>query len=110
VPTRAAVRDFNASLVASAPMVAVSANSPFLFGHTLWDETRIPLFEQSVDVGERYPPRVSFGAATCSESLLELFEENYRDHDPAARPVQTPPERFATCAFTTAPCGAGTGR
>ena len=33
-----AVRDFNASLIASAPMVAVSANSPFLFGHSLWDE------------------------------------------------------------------------
>ncbi|MBL8251479.1 MAG: glutamate--cysteine ligase, partial [Candidatus Competibacter sp.] len=36
---------FNAALAASAPMVAVAANSPLLFGKRLWQETRIPLFE-----------------------------------------------------------------
>jgi gamma-glutamyl:cysteine ligase YbdK (ATP-grasp superfamily) len=98
-PQRAA-RDFNASLVASAPMVAVSANSPFLFGHTLWDETRIPLFEQSVDVGDRFPPRCSFGRDYVHESLLEIFEENYRDH-PILLPAvhDTPPGRFAHVRF-----------
>jgi len=75
-----AVADFNASLVASAPTVAASANSPFLFGHALWDETRIPLFEQSVNVGERYPSRVSFGRGYVQESLLEIFVENQREH------------------------------
>lgn len=53
-----AVRDFNASIVASAPLVAAT-NSPYLFGHELWHETRIPLFEQAVNVGDRYLPRVS---------------------------------------------------
>jgi Uncharacterized conserved protein len=38
-------RAYNLSKMVSAPMVAVSANSPFLFGHDLWEETRIPLFE-----------------------------------------------------------------
>ena len=75
-----AVRDFNASIIASAPMVAASANSPFFLGHALWDETRIPLFEQAVDVGPRYSPRVSFGHGYVRESLLEIFEENQRDH------------------------------
>jgi gamma-glutamyl:cysteine ligase YbdK (ATP-grasp superfamily) len=74
------VDDFNASLVASAPMVAASANSPFLFGQELWEETRIPLFEQAVNVGERYAPRVSFGSGYVRESLLEIFEENRNDH------------------------------
>lgn len=95
-----AVRDFNASVVASAPMVAVSANAPFLFGHTLWDETRIPLFEQSVDVGSRYRPRVSFGEGYVQHSLLELFEENHRDH-PILLPAELhgPPERFPHVRF-----------
>lgn len=95
-----AVRDFNASLIASAPVVAVSANSPFLFGHSLWDETRIPLFEQAVDVGSRYPPRVSFGRGYVQESLFEIFEENRRDHPllvPAVR--DQPPSRFAHVRF-----------
>ncbi|TFG83071.1 MAG: glutamate--cysteine ligase [Chromatiales bacterium] len=95
-----AVRDFNASLIASAPMVAVSANSPFLFGHSLWDETRIPLFEQAVDVGARYPPRVSFGRGYVQQSLFEIFEENRRDHPilvPAVR--DQPASRFAHVRF-----------
>jgi len=95
-----AVRDFNASLIASAPVVAVGANSPFLFGHSLWDETRIPLFEQAVDVGTRYPPRVSFGRDYVRQSLFEIFEENRRDHPilvPAVR--DQPPARFSHVRF-----------
>ena len=94
------VRDFNASVIASAPMVAASANSPFLFGHMLWDETRIPLFEQAVNVGERYPARVSFGSGYVRESLLEIFEENQREHlilIPAVR--DTPPSQYAHVRF-----------
>ncbi len=75
-----AVRDFNASLAVSAPMVAVSANSPFLFGHALWDETRIPLFEQAVDVGQGQRPRVTFGEGYARESLYEIFEQNRADY------------------------------
>jgi gamma-glutamyl:cysteine ligase YbdK (ATP-grasp superfamily) len=97
---RDAVRDFNASIVASAPMVAASANSPFLFGHDLWDETRVPLFEQAVDVGGRYPPRVSFGSGYLQHSLLEIFEENQREH-PILIPAELhdPPARFAHVRF-----------
>ncbi|MGD8418486.1 MAG: hypothetical protein PVH91_15600 [Pseudomonadales bacterium] len=94
------VRDFNASIIASAPMVAVCANSPLLFGHILWDETRIPLFEQAVDVGELYPPRVSFGDGYVRESLLEIFEENQSRHPiliPAVR--DDPPSKFSHVRF-----------
>lgn len=75
-----AVRDFNASMIASAPLVAISANSPFLFGHALWDETRIPVFEQAVNAGPSSAPRVSFGQAYVNESLFELFEQNLNDY------------------------------
>ncbi|MDH3354488.1 MAG: glutamate-cysteine ligase family protein, partial [Chromatiales bacterium] len=43
-----ALRYYNAMQVLSAPMVAISANSPLLFGKKLWQETRIPVFEQAV--------------------------------------------------------------
>jgi gamma-glutamyl:cysteine ligase YbdK (ATP-grasp superfamily) len=97
-----AARYFNASIIASAPLVAVSANSPFLFGKELWDETRIPLFEQAVDVGgfdgAAFGPvrRVGFGSGYVRESLLELFEENL-EHYPVllAERMETAPEQMA---------------
>lgn len=95
-----AVRDFNASLIASAPLVAVGANSPFLFGKTLWDESRIPLFEQSVDVGERNKPRVTFGSDYVHDSLFELFEENRTEHLILLPMVQDdPPNQFSHLRF-----------
>lgn len=95
-----AVRDFNASLIASAPLVAVAANAPYLFGRSLWDESRIPLFEQSVDVGEQNAKRVTFGTGYVRDSLFELFEENRRDCRILLPMLQQqPPERFAHLRF-----------
>lgn len=74
VPAAKAARYFNASQILAAPMVAVSANSPFLFGRRLWEETRIPLFEQAVDTGEER--RVTFGAAYIDQSPWEIFADN----------------------------------
>jgi gamma-glutamyl:cysteine ligase YbdK (ATP-grasp superfamily) len=79
VVQKRAARVFNAATVLSAPMVAVSANSPFLFGRDLWDETRIPLFEQSVAVAQTAQAkrnRVTFGHGYVERSLMECFEEN----------------------------------
>jgi len=71
---------YNAMLIAAAPLVAISANSPLLFGKHLWQETRIPLFEQSLAVHNQDPgnrlPRVTFGSGYCQSSLLECFDEN----------------------------------
>ncbi|MCY3858997.1 MAG: glutamate--cysteine ligase [Gammaproteobacteria bacterium] len=95
-----ATRDFNAALVASAPMVALSANSPTLFGKFLWEETRIPLFEQSVQLGGRYLDRVSFGSGYVDESLSEVFQENQRDHVLLLPYVQSDPVmKFAHLRF-----------
>ena len=86
-----AVRDFNASIVASAPMVAITANSPFLFGHALWDETRIPVFEQAVNVGPNLIPRVTFGHGYVQDSLFEIFEQNLNDYRLLLPAVQDSP-------------------
>jgi len=71
---------YNASILASAATVALSANSPYLFGRELWHETRIPLFEQSVDTGEG-KKRVSFCSGFAKESIMECFRENIEDYD-----------------------------
>lgn len=87
-----AVRYYNAAQILSAPMVAASANSPYLFGRDLWEETRVPLFEQSVEVGgfagaSRGPVRrVSFGTGYAKESLFECFVENL-EHFPVLLPT-----------------------
>ncbi|MEJ2141089.1 MAG: glutamate--cysteine ligase [Gammaproteobacteria bacterium] len=92
VAPKKAARFYNASIIASGPMVAVSANSPFLFEKNLWDETRIPVFEQAVAVGgyggAAFGPikRVTFGSGYVRNSLLECFDENV-DHYPILLPV-----------------------
>jgi len=84
-PKRAA-RLYNASLILSAPMVALAANSPYLFGKDLWDETRIPLFEQAVAVGSSAAEqtkklrRVTFGSGYVKKSLYECFSENLKSY------------------------------
>ena len=82
VPASRAARYYNASLVLSAPILAACGNSPLLFGRDLWDETRIPLFEQAVALGGKrhsaHDPahRVTFGGGYVRTSLLECFAEN----------------------------------
>ncbi len=101
VPQDSVPRYYNAAILASAPVVGVAANSPFLFGKDLWAETRIPLFEQAVDAGgfqgaSRGPlHRVSFGTGYAQHSIAEVFEENL-DHFPVLLPIasDTPPDQF----------------
>jgi len=48
LPLNIAHHFYNASIMASAPMVALCANSPYLFAKDLWHESRVPLFEQAI--------------------------------------------------------------
>ncbi len=73
------VRFYNASKILSAPMVAISANSPYLFGADLWDETRIPLFEQAVAMGNlSLTQRVTLGVHYLEKSIAECFMANWK--------------------------------
>jgi hypothetical protein len=77
-PAEVAHLYYNASIAASGPIVAACGNAPFLFGKSLWDETRIPLFEQAVVVPGAQ--RVSLGKGFVENSCLELFEENFEGY------------------------------
>jgi len=92
-PARLAHRFYNASVAASGPILSACGNAPFLFGRTLWEETRIPLFEQAVVVPG--PARVSLGSGYAQRSCLELFEENLHDYC-ALLPIafDDPPEKL----------------
>ena len=74
---------YNVSSILSGPLVALSANSPFLYGKRLWDETRIPIFEQTLSlknwVGEPLEP-VTFGDCYLESCVMELFDENLSKH------------------------------
>jgi hypothetical protein len=82
---------WNASQAISAIQLAIGANSPYLLGKQLWQETRIPLFEQATDTrsdelkSQGVRPRVWFGERWIN-SIFDLFEENAR-YFPALLPV-----------------------
>lgn len=73
---------FNAVQLVTPLVVAIAGNSPGLFGHDLWCETRIPLFKQSIDtrIKDRYhwhqSPRVGFGTGWVRQGAHELFAES----------------------------------
>jgi gamma-glutamyl:cysteine ligase YbdK (ATP-grasp superfamily) len=82
---------WNAAQAIAGVQVALAANSPFLFGRQLWQETRITLFEQSTDTRpdelkeQGVRPRVWFGERWIT-SVFDLFEENIR-YFPALLPI-----------------------
>jgi len=75
-------RAYNIAQAIAGPVLAASVNSPLLFGRQLWRETRIALFQQSVDTRSSMDflrersPRVTFGSGWVRESALELFQED----------------------------------
>jgi len=75
-------RVYNIAQLVTAPQLACAVNSPVLMGHRLWHETRVALFQQSVDTrtevmaqrGSR--SRVNFGESWLEKSILEIFRED----------------------------------
>ncbi len=96
-----ATRVYNCSKILAAPMVAISANSPYLFGCDLWDESRIPLFEQAVSVGGSiFSERVTFGLRYLDASVLECFT---RQSQALSRAAATGDGRTARATGASAP-------
>lgn len=73
---------YNLAQVVTAPVLAGAVNSPLLLNQRLWHETRIALFQQSVDVRSKaheargQPMRVNFGDRWVDDSVLEVFRED----------------------------------
>src|SRR3954467_13919866 len=84
---------WNAAQAIAGVQVAIGANSPYLFGHELYAESRIPLFEQSTDTrseelkAQGVRPRVWFGERWIT-SIFDLFEENSL-YFPALLPISS---------------------
>ncbi|MFV0461234.1 MAG: glutamate-cysteine ligase family protein [Actinomycetales bacterium] len=100
-------RYWNAAQVLVAPQVALAANSPFFFGRRLWDETRVELFHQAIDVrpqelkNQGVRPRVFFGDRWIT-SIFDLFEENVR-YFPSLLPELSDEDPVAVLATGKAP-------
>src|SRR5678810_241173 len=72
---------YNMAQAITAPVLAAAVNSPLLFGHRLWQETRVALFQHSIDarspnqLARSHPTRVSFGDNWIENSVVELFHD-----------------------------------
>jgi len=76
------VKMYNIAQSIAAPIMAISSNSPIVFGRRLWHESRIALFQQSLDTRTTHDhlrersPRVQFGKDWLKESVMEIYKED----------------------------------
>lgn len=76
------VKMYNISQTLTAPVLAIAANSPLVFGKRLWHESRIALFQQALDTRTTHDhmrersPRVNFGNGWLKDSILEIYKED----------------------------------
>jgi CBS domain-containing protein len=75
-------KNYNIAQTVTAPLLAAAVNSPVLLGKRLWHETRIAVFEYSIDTRSKIHqergllPRVHFGDRWLDESVTEIFKED----------------------------------
>jgi CBS domain-containing protein len=75
-------KNYNIAQTVTAPLLAAAVNSPILLGKRLWHETRIAVFEYSVDTRSKVhqerglKPRVHFGDRWLEDSVTEIFKED----------------------------------
>ena len=75
-------RVYNIAQLVTAPLMAAAVNSPILLGHRLWHESRIAVFEHSIDARSEthqargLRPRVHFGDHWVDEGVVEIFKED----------------------------------
>lgn len=76
------VKMYNIAQTLAGPVMAISANSPLVFGRRLWHETRIAMFQQSIDTRSSHKhlrersPRVDFGNDWLHNSILEIYRDD----------------------------------
>ncbi len=73
---------YNIAQAVTGPLLAACVNSPILLGKRLWHESRIAVFEHSIDARSEahaargHKPRVHFGDQWVEESVIEIFKED----------------------------------
>ena len=82
VPHSQLVNTYNRAQILAAPMVALAANARYFNGKSLWHETRVPLFQQTVSQqvhplsSTNMEDRVLFGDDFIQKSIMEIFLDN----------------------------------
>ncbi len=77
---------YNWAQTITGPLLGICSNSPLLLGRELWSETRIALFQQSIDTRnsshalEDKLSRVSFSKEWATGSVLEIFKTDIASH------------------------------
>ncbi|MCB0761272.1 MAG: CBS domain-containing protein [Flavobacteriales bacterium] len=72
---------YNWAQMITGPVLSVCTNSPLLFGRQLWSETRIALFQQSIDMRSKgkslreKQQRVSFGKRWIND-ITEIYKDD----------------------------------
>jgi len=75
-------KHYNIAQAVTGPLLATAVNSPILLGKRLWHETRIAVFEYSIDTRSKVHqerglrPRVHFGDRWLEDSVTEIFKED----------------------------------
>ena len=73
---------YNVAQAVTGPVMAAAVNSPLLLRHRLWHETRVALFQQSLDTRSRAQKersgaqRVTFGEHWVKDGVLEIYRED----------------------------------
>lgn len=76
------VKMYNIAQAIAGPVMAIGANSPIVFGKRLWHESRIALFQQSIDTRtskehmREKQARVSFGTDYIHDSIMDIYRED----------------------------------
>ncbi|WP_431125878.1 CBS domain-containing protein [Flagellimonas flava] len=86
IPQKDFIPSYNWAQAIAGPVLGVCSNSPLLMGRELWKETRIALFQQSLDTRKwsyalkEQVARVGFGNHWQEESVAEIFKEDISSH------------------------------
>ena len=76
------VKMYNIAQAITGPVMAISSNSPLVFGKRLWHESRIAMFQQAIDTRTTHDhmrersPRVSFGKDWIRNSVMDIYKED----------------------------------
>lgn len=82
IPAHDFISSYNWAQAITGPFLGIAANSPLLLGRELWSETRIALFQQSIDTrSSSYAlsdqlPRVTFGNRWAEGNVADIFKHD----------------------------------
>jgi CBS domain-containing protein len=77
---------YNWAQAISGPLLGICTNSPLLLGRELWSETRIALFQQSIDTRNSsyalrdQQARVNFGQQWAKGGIVDIYKNDVAKH------------------------------